>query len=274
MIRLGVVVALAALAYTVLQAVFGGLLLSSAPALPGNATGLFLAANLLSATTVVVLAARIASRGWHRALVLFFVLWGIQANNLVEAVFFSLDIPRAMLRLLFLDALCVSLVFAFVVDRLAPVPAVAGPSEPASRTTGSWLARIAACDIGYVVAYMTAGLLVWPFVQGFYLARPMPDPRAVPVMAMFRGLVFTGIVGLLVRQLAVRRMAVGLLVGATLSVIGGVVPLMVPNPYMPDAIRFPHMIEVGVSNFLWGLGAALLLSPGAGSPALSKAHAA
>jgi hypothetical protein len=274
MVRFGAVVALAALAESVLQAVFGGLLLTGLPPPPGNSTVFFLMANVLSAAVVVVLASRIAWRGWRRALTLFLVSFGIQANNLLEAVFFSLDIPRVALPLLVLDTLCVSALFSLVVDRLVPAAVLEGHGEPPPRTAMSWAARIAACDVAYVIAYFAAGLIVLPHVQGFYSGRPMPTAQAVLSMAMFRGLVFTGIVGLLVRHLGAGRMGAAILAGATLSVLGGIVPLMVPNPYMPDAIRLPHMVEVGVSNFAWGVVAALLLLERARGPAGSTAAAA
>jgi peptidoglycan/LPS O-acetylase OafA/YrhL len=37
------------------------------------------------------------------------------------------------------------------------------------------------------------------------------------------------------------------------SVIGGVAPLLLDNPYMPPDIRFYHAIETSTSNFLFGL---------------------
>jgi hypothetical protein len=40
-----------------------------------------------------------------------------------------------------------------------------------------------------------------------------------------------------------------------------VAPLLIANPYLPDAIRYAHLPEVGVSNVLFGLLAGWLLSP-------------
>jgi hypothetical protein len=46
----------------------------------------------------------------------------------------------------------------------------------------------------------------------------------------------------------------------TMSVLGGVAPLLIPNPYLPDAVRHAHLPEVGVSLFLFGFVAAWLLA--------------
>jgi hypothetical protein len=41
----------------------------------------------------------------------------------------------------------------------------------------------------------------------------------------------------------------------------GLAPLLVPNPLMPDAIRYAHMVEVVCSNLVFGGIAGWLLSP-------------
>jgi hypothetical protein len=53
-----------------------------------------------------------------------------------------------------------------------------------------------------------------------------------------------------------------LLVG--LAFAGFMIPeLLLPNPIMPWPVRSVHMVEVGVSNFLFGAITALLLQLGA-----------
>jgi hypothetical protein len=104
--------------------------------------------------------------------------------------------------------------------------------------------------------------LVWPFVKEFYSARPLPAMGEVVAMQIARGLVFTGIVALMIRRQAGSRMTTALLAGVALAVLGGVAPLMVPNPFMPAEIRFSHMVETGTSMLLWGFVAALILAGG------------
>jgi len=122
-----------------------------------------------------------------------------------------------------------------------------------------------ASDLAYVVAYFVAGMLIIPYVQSFYATRKLPGPLALLSMQVVRGLVFTALVVLLVRTVRGSRRGVAALAGATLSIVGGISPLLLPNPYLPDAVRLVHLGEVGVSNFLFGLLAGWLL----GSPAAS-----
>ena len=42
------------------------------------------------------------------------------------------------------------------------------------------------------------------------------------------------------------------MVAATMVGLGGVAPLLVPNPFLPDAVRWAHMIEIGASNAIFG----------------------
>jgi hypothetical protein len=221
----------------------------------------FLAASVaITAWVLTALALTLAPSGGPRAALLFLVGAGIPANNLLEAVFFSLDIPRALLAPLFLHTVASAALFAIVLDRLAgraPAPAPVW----APRAAGSWGLRLAATDVSYIVLYFTAGLLVFPYVSHFYEGRGLPSPGAVLAMQVVRGLVFASIVLVLARFLTLPRAGAAVLIAVTLSLLGGVAPLLVPNPFMPTSIRYPHMIEVAVSNFLFALAAAALLRP-------------
>jgi hypothetical protein len=55
-----------------------------------------------------------------------------------------------------------------------------------------------------------------------------------------------------------------LLTGAAFSVLMAL-PLLYPNPLMPWPVRQVHLVEVGVSNFLFGIVVSLLLLWGVGS---------
>jgi hypothetical protein len=181
-------------------------------------------------------------------------------NNLVEGVFFSLDIPRSIILPMIVHTVVSGALFAFVLDRLAAPPATR-PGPWAPRPAWSWAARLAASDVAYIVLYFTAGIVVWPHVAHFYSGRPMPDGLSVVLMQIPRGLVFSSIALVLMRFLTVPAAAATLLVAVTLALLGGVAPLIMPNPYMPASIRFPHMVEVVVSNFLFAVVSAALLRP-------------
>ena len=122
----------------------------------------------------------------------------------------------------------------------------------ARRPMAGWSMRIGLGALAYVVVYFTAGLTAFPFMADFYAGRPMPSPASIALIQVFRGIGYVGIALALVRWLPLHRMGTALMVGLTLSVIGGIAPLMVPNVYLPTPVRLVHLVEVGVSNFVFG----------------------
>jgi hypothetical protein len=256
-----------------IQAVAAGVLLRSIPAPQGGSLGLALVSTLSTALVLVGLGLRLDVRGVRRVGILGLVAAGIPLINLLEALFFSLDIPPEPLGALFLNALVVGVLFALALEGLLGPACAAGTRPSPSRPAGGWAIRIGACALLYVVFYFAAGYWVWPFVRSFYEARPMPDSRLVILMQIFRGLVFTSVALALARFLAASRAGAALAVGLTFSLIGGVLPLLLPNPYMPDFIRFPHMIETSVSNFLFGCLAGWLLGRSEAAPSPVSAAA-
>jgi hypothetical protein len=256
----------------VIQGLTGALLLPPLPPVEGG-FGLMAASIALSALTLTALAVALAPRGPIRAAILFLAAAGIPLNNLVEGLLFSLDIPRSVILPMIAHSIVSGALFALLLDRLAASPA-ARPGPFAPRRTWAWALRLAASDLAYIVLYFTAGIVVWPYVADFYAGRPMPGGLSVLLMQVPRGLVFSGIALVLMRFLSVPPAAGTALVALTLVLLGGVAPLLMPNPYMPASIRFPHMAEIAASNLLFALvSTALLRPPRAIRPAGSLAAA-
>jgi hypothetical protein len=256
---------------TVVLTVLQGLLSFLVP--PAAATadgfGLVLLSNVMTAGLLVWIGRRLSGPGWSRALVLWAIWGGIQSNSMIETLLFDVGIPTVDVLWLTLFALSYSGGLAlFLGWILPPGPAAAVPA----RASAPWW-RVAVCDLTYMALYFTAGVLAWPWLREFYEARPLPSTAAVAAMQVFRGLVFTAIALLLVRRLRAGRAAGALATGLTLSVLGGIAPLLMPNPYMPEAVRYAHLPEVGVSNFLFGLLAGWLLASDAHAREVSKATA-
>jgi hypothetical protein len=49
--------------------------------------------------------------------------------------------------------------------------------------------------------------------------------------------------------------------------------LLLPNPYMPEAVRHAHLIETASSNFILGCFVGWLLTPSGGIGEVGGAHA-
>jgi hypothetical protein len=122
-----------------------------------------------------------------------------------------------------------------------------------------WFLRIGLGALAYVVVYFTAGLTAFPFMADFYAGRSIPNPAYIALIQLFRGLGYVGIALALVRWLPLHRMGTALTVGLTLSILGGIAPLVVPNIYLPTPVRLVHLIEVGVSNFVFAFFVGWLL---------------
>lgn len=247
----------------------GALLLRGGPAPPPGSFGGALLAGALVTMLATVLAARLEGRGPGRALVLFALPFGVQANNLVELMLFPLDIEIRTLPAMYLHLLLGYAVMAVLLDAIAP----AGASEPhrgfARRGVAGWLGRVAGCDLGYVVTYFTAGMIVFPFVRPFYESQTMPPVVALLQLQLLRGLVLTGLLLLLTSRLRASRRGAVLFGGLALSVFGAS-PLLIPTGHFPDYARLAHLAEVGLSNFVYGCAVAFVLTAG-GSTSTSTA---
>ena len=62
----------------------------------------------------------------------------------------------------------------------------------------------------------------------------------------------------MVRMLGLPRLSSALIVGLLFTLLSGVAPLLMPNPYFPDAVRWMHFMEVTSSNFVFGAIVGLL----------------
>lgn len=233
---------------------------------PGGLTWRFVLANLLTATTLAYVAwaaSRSQARGralFVAVLVLYFAISYI--NTMDEGVFFM-----GLAAKLVVGALVVGLVRSLAVaGALAKLlgGTASEDHEPvvqaAGLSWGAWLWRLIAGDLAYVFLYFAAGMTVFPFVKEFYATMPMPKPSSVVLMQLLRALIYIGAALPAIRLIRHRGHA-ALALGLAFSILGGVAPLLPDNPLMPPNIRFAHSIEIGVSNFIFGVVLAYLFTP-------------
>jgi hypothetical protein len=250
---------LATVVLTLVQGIAGFLLFRGEPIQPGTIQwSLF--SNALTALLASYLARRLdVATALGRVGVVFLVLFGIPVNYLAETFFFDIGVRMPALWRLYVLHLLVAVACAVAVAWRLAVPPIS-PSHRARRSMTGWSLRIGLGALAYVVVYFTAGATAFPFMADFYAGRSMPSPAYVALIQLFRGLGYVGIALALVRWLPLHRMGTALSVGLTLSILGGVAPLVVPNVYLPTPVRLVHLIEVGVSNFLFGFFVGWLLS--------------
>lgn len=219
--------------------------------------GWWLLSTFITACTLAVVAVRSSWRGWRAAVAVAVIPLAIQLANLTEAVFFlkktALPFGPLVLSTVIAYALAVpALVLIF--GRMAGLPA-AGERRPAF-TAGGSLWRFAAGAVSYLCLYYLAGLIVYnnfPQLPAFYQAQGTPPAAQIAGMQLLvRGPVFVALCILLTAMVRPSRARGVLAVGLAFTLLSGVAPLLMPNPFMPDAVRWVHFGEVGTSNFVLG----------------------
>jgi hypothetical protein len=230
----------------------------------GEATG-FIGGFVLPFLSAFLLAAALAypigrSRLNGRALfgVVFLAVFGLMTVlTLVEAAVFLkmtagellIEIVKSTLTSTALSWLAVTL-YPKLEDRVTAVEH--GPNPP---TAASWVRRWVGVSLIYVVLYITAGILILPYIRTWYEAQGTlePNPALLFPLQIARGALFVAFVLPLLRSMSVTRGQASLAMAVMIPLVHGVAALIPPNPFMPDFVRHAHMIEIGWSNFVLGL---------------------
>lgn len=233
------------------------------PASPGDMLVWGIVSSLIWSGVVAWLAAGSRRHGAALSLTLILVtLLANQVSSLLEAVFFHVLTVQVVL------GLVPTVVLPQVIAAFAIVWAVGAwnaplrPGPPVPVRWGSLVARAVLVSAVYVVCYFIAGAFVFPYVREYYMARSLPPGGLVAAVQFFvRGPMFAVAIAVLVWQMPTSRAQHAIAGSLLMCLIGGLAPLVIPNPLFPDAIRYAHMVEVVCSNLLFGGIAAWLLSP-------------
>lgn len=230
----------------------------------GNPTVLLAWSALSSAVIAAVLvglAARSTATGWTRAAGLVFVGFGIGPfAGLIEAFFFHVTDGPTTLRLLLMALISTGAAGALTAWLTPP------PADAAAVPVRSWFPTARGLAIVaplYTATYFAAGTLIYPFIESFYATRSLPPTATIAVVQLFvRGPFFAVVLAWIAATTRGSRLTRALWAGAALALLGGVAPLLMPNPYMPDVVRYAHFVETTSSNLLFGALAAWILQAG------------
>ena len=208
---------------------------------------------LLTVVALAVAGAVSGARRWRLAAILFVLGFGVAVfNNFIEAVAFGvMPLGTALIT-------GAAMAPAYALAAVAAMFASGGWSRPARQGMRPRLgaAPILGCILAYEILYFSAGMLVFPFVADFYAERTLPPLLLVAALQVPRALIF---VAASWPWLASSPRHAPWALGIVYSFAGGIAPLLPENPYMPADIRLAHAVEVGVSNFLFGIIVGLLL---------------
>lgn len=213
-----------------------------------------LAAFGLLGALLAVLTRSLPGTRRSRAVLLAGAVFGImQLGTLVEYAVFSTAPPAEIVRRL-ASGLCATALFVGLATWLFTGPAETAPVMmpprfgPAGR---GW--RAAAATLAYVVLYMVVGAIAFQFTAPFYtdpaygLDLQVPGLGAILITQFLRVPIFLCALWPLVGRLAMPRGRAALLGGATLFLLGGLVPLLAVTEW-PAMLRVYHTIEIFFQN--------------------------
>lgn len=221
----------------------------------------FLLVNAAHAFIITCIAYAAKIRGFALGLLLGVTLFMAQSFLLMmEAVYFINDLKISQTELL------TATVHAFVVSSFVGVVCSllwrsAKNTVNTIDTTTHLPVRITLISLVYTLCYFIAGSsIAWasPDVQAYYSFGV--NIQLLPLLSfqVLRGALWGVIAWLLVRSICGTTILRTIIVGGSFSVLA-IAQLLYPSGFMPWEVRYIHMIEVGVSNYIFGSLAVIIL---------------
>jgi hypothetical protein len=209
-------------------------------------------------------AARTDKRGWLLGAEIAAIPLAVFSIDLIEGVVFlpniGLNWGRLLLYMLVSAILAIPVWMLLFGMRKDDAPAHYGPIRAKSRGERAW--KFALCDLTYLFLYFVAGTIIFPYVKDFYATQHLPAIGSIVALQLFvRGPLFVLLALALTRMLGLPRMSGALAAGVVFALLTGVAPLLMPNPFFPDAVRWVHFAEVTSENFVFAVVVAWLWGP-------------
>lgn len=244
---------LALIGIVVAQSIAGVLVRMRVPTVP-HMSEWFLVANAIVAAALTVLAVRSDWRGWQLGAALAAIPFIISTANIIEGSVFlkNSDLPWQKIFLhSLISAILIFPVWTLLFGRRDTTSPHYHPIQAKGRGERAW--KFIVSDVSYIVLYYAAGMIIFPFVRDFYATQELPSQGTiVALQLLIRGPIFVVLCLGFTRMLGMPRLTGALTVGALFTVLSGVAPLLIPNPYFPDAVRWVHFCEVVSVNFVFG----------------------
>ncbi len=287
MLRLGLRLALLTVAYLACFVMANGIAVQ--PYLPANdaalvaqqqATGAALAmvaVSFLNSAVIATLILQAKSSGWRLSAAVFLILYGSMTfmAQIETAAFPAVAnrLPPGMLGGMFMMGLLLagpySLLAVWILGKWKTTENEPRMPLPPAR---EWAWKLPVIAVLYAGLYFTFGYYVaWrnPDVLTYYggtdpgslwlqlqhVARTTPW---LPFFQLLRGALWVAIALPMIRQMKAPVWKIALAVGLSYAVLMNSQHLFA-NPYMPDAVRFTHLLETASSNFLFGVLAVFIL---------------
>ncbi len=254
---------LAFVAICVVQVVAGMLVPMKPVAVPGLLLWMLLTTALTVAALSIV-AARTDRRGWLLGAEVAAIPLVVFCIDLIEGVVFlpnaGIDWGRIFLYTLVSAVLSIPVWTLLFGMRREASPDHYQPIRAKSWAERAW--KFALCDLTYLFLYFAAGTIIFPYVKDFYATQHLPSAGQIVALQLFvRGPMFVLLALALTRMLGLPRTSGAIAVGVVFTFLTGVVPLLTPNPFFPDVVRWVHFAEVTSENFVFAAVVAWLWGP-------------
>jgi len=211
--------------------------------------------NSIIILALAPLAIRSEWRGWKLGAVVASIPAAIGYIDGIEGMIFLKNSPIEWPQILLgtvISALLNIAVWALLFGRRSDTP-VEHFHPIASRRLGERIWKFLVCDCSYMALYLIAGTIIFPYIKDFYATQTIPTPQVLfSLQLLLRGPAFVLLCILFTRMLGLSRLNGALTVGLIFTLLSGVAPLLMPNPYFPDSVRWMHFMEVTSSNFVFG----------------------
>jgi hypothetical protein len=236
-----------------------------------------LLSNLVSVAALSIVAVRVEWRGWKMGAAIAAIPLTLAAINLLEGAVFLKNSPMEFGRIFVFTLVSSALVVPMWMLLFGRRDEVATkhyhPIHAQSRGELVW--KFLLCDVTYLILYYGIGLIIFPYVKDFYATQTLPSLGTIAALQLLvRGPLFILFCVAVTRMLGMPRLSGALMVGLVFTLLSGLAPLLMPNPYFPDSVRWVHLCEVTSENFVFGAIVAWLWGQSTLAQPLALRHAA
>jgi len=251
---------------------------SQSPEEAASAAKALVALCLLNTIVLTYIILRSRWTGWRLMAAIFFAYYGVTTfMSQIESAVFITRLPPGMLPRLFLMGALIAAPFSvlsvLILGKLKAKTLDADGNERLIMPISEWSWKLAAIAVAYVILYFTFGYFIaWrsPAVREYYggtdpgsfftqmSAVLSETPWLVPFQIL-RAMLWALIALPIVQMMKGSRLETALVIALLFSVVMNT-QLLIPNPYMPGAVRMAHLIETASSNFIFGFLVGWLLS--------------
>jgi hypothetical protein len=236
-----------------------------------------LAVCVLETVVLAYLILRSRWTGWKLIGTVFLAYFGTTTvMSQIESAIFITSLPAGFLPRLVLMGAIVAAIYSPLAVLILGKGRGGETSEPSRlgslMPAKDWTWRLAVIAVVYVVLYFAFGYYVAfrsPALLDYYgmsdpgsflaqMGTVFRDTPWLPAFQVLRAMMWTLLALPVIRMMKGAWWEAGLAVALLFSVVMNA-QLLLPNPYMPEAVRMAHLAETASSNFIFGWIVAWLL---------------